>query len=146
MLKIGYIITLLSGLGLFNSCTGTFLNIPEVQNKFVYIERKESIYGNYLAGRVAHLRRDYDKASKYYIKTLDQGLVNSDILSKTYAILVSKGDIDGAVKYANMAHNKEDDNSFVDTLNAVYEFKKGNYGFSRSILANINEKTYNLCI
>ncbi len=142
MLKIGYIITLLSGLGLFNSCTGTFLNIPEVQNKFVYIERKESIYGNYLAGRVAHLRRDYDKASKYYIKTLDQGLVNSDILSKTYAILVSKGDIDGAVKYANMAHNKEDDNSFVDTLNAVYEFKKGNYGFSRSILANINEKTY----
>ena len=142
MLKIGYIITLLSGIGLFNSCTGTFLNIPEVQNKFIYLERKESIYGNYLAGRVAHLRRDYDNASKYYIKSLEKGLVNPDILGKTYSILASKGDIENAVKYANIAKADDKDKSFVDTLNAVYEFKKGNYGFSRSILANVKEKTY----
>ncbi len=142
MLKIGYIITLLSGIGLFNSCTGTFLSIPEVQNKFIYLERKENIYGNYLAGRVAHLRRDYDNASKYYVKSLEKGLVNPDILGKTYAILASKGDIENAVKYANKVKPNDKDKSFVDTLNAVYEFKKGNYGFSRSILANVKEKTY----
>ncbi len=142
MLKIGYIITLLSGIGLFNSCTSTFLHIPEVQNKFIYMERKDSLYGNYLAGRVAHLRRDYDNASKYYVKTLEKGLVNQDILGKTYALLASKGDIENAVKYANKARQKEDNDSFIDILNAVYEFKKGNYGFARSILANVNEKTY----
>ncbi|MBR5598901.1 MAG: tetratricopeptide repeat protein [Alphaproteobacteria bacterium] len=106
------------------------------------IERKDSIYGNYLAGRVAHLRQDYDKAGLYYVKSIKKGLVNQDILGKTYIILASKGEIKEAVKYANIARLNGDKNNFIDVINAVYEFKTGNYKLSRSILSKINEKTY----
>ena len=65
MLKASYIITLLSGIGIFNSCTGNFINLPEYRRQTVFLQKMDTPYGNYLAGRVAHLRQDYDKASKY---------------------------------------------------------------------------------
>ena len=33
MLKASYIITLLSGIGIFNSCTGNFINLPEYRRQ-----------------------------------------------------------------------------------------------------------------
>ena len=142
MLKVSYIITLLSGIGLFNSCTGNFLNVETPQGYYNYVARKESLYGNYLAGRVAHIRQDYDRAAHYYVKSIEKGMVNEDILGKTYIILTSKGNIKEAVKYANIARQKGDNNSFIDLINAIHEFKSGNYRLSRSILNNINETTY----
>ena len=142
MLKVSYIITLLSGIGLFNSCTGNFLNVETPQGYHNYVARKESLYGNYLAGRVAHIRQDYDRAAYYYVKSVEKGMVNEDILGKTYIILTSKGNIKEAVKYANIARQKGDNNSFIDLINAVNEFKSGNYRLSRSVLNNINETTY----
>lgn len=53
MLKASYIITLLSGIGIFNSCTGNFINMPEYQQEQAYLLQKDTAYGNYLAGRVA---------------------------------------------------------------------------------------------
>lgn len=142
MLKVSYIITLLSGIGLFNSCTGNFLNVETPQGYHNYVARKESLYGNYLAGRVAHIRQDYDRAAYYYVKSVEKGMVNEDILGKTYIILTSKGNIKEAVKYANIARQKGDNNSFIDLINAVNEFKSGNYRLSRNVLNNINETTY----
>ena len=142
MLKVSYIITLLSGIGLFNSCTGNFLNVETPQGYYNYVARKESLYGNYLAGRVAHIRQDYDRAAHYYVKSIEKGMVNEDILGKTYIILTSKGNIKEAVKYANIARQKGDNNSFIDLINAIHEFKSGNYRLSRSVLNNINETTY----
>lgn len=142
MLKSGYIITLLSGIGIFNSCTGNFINLPEYKTQYAITQKQDTAYGNYLAGRVAHIRQDYDNASKYYIKSIDKGLVNNDILSKTYIILASQGKIDEAVKYANEARNKGDNNNFIDVINAVYDFKHGQYDKSRTDLGNIKEKTY----
>ena len=37
MLKASYIITLLSGIGIFNSCTGNFINMPEYQQEHAYL-------------------------------------------------------------------------------------------------------------
>ena len=142
MLKLLSTILLLSGVGSFISCTGNYINTQDLSPKFIYPSRKESVYGNYLAGRVAHIRQDYKEASKYYIKTMEKGLVNEDIIGKTYIILASQGDIENAVKYANQARSKGDKNNFIDVINAVYEFKKGNYTLSRNILATIKEKTY----
>lgn len=141
MLKASYIITLLGGIGIFNSCTGNFINLPKRQ-EYTISKAEESLYGNYLAGRVAHIRQDYDIASKYYVKTIERGLINDDILNKTYIILASQGNIDEAVKYANMSRDKGDKNNFIDVINAVHFFKQNNYKDARKQLDRINEKTY----
>lgn len=142
MLKSSYIITLLSGIGLFNSCTANFINLSDLEAKYSFVERKDSAYGNYLAGRVAHIRQDYENAAHYYTKSINRGFSNSDIIGKTYIILASQGKIKEASKYANMARQNGDANSFIDVINAVYEFKQGNYKLSRSLLNKITEKTY----
>ena len=142
MLKASYIITLLSGIGIFNSCTGNFINMPEYQQEQAYLLQKDTAYGNYLAGRVAHIRQDYDNAARYYVRTIEKGMVNEDLLGKTYIILASQGKIDQAVKYAGIARKNGDKNNFIDVINAVYAFKHGDYKSSRVALNSINEKTY----
>ena len=140
MLKASYIITLLSGIGIFNSCTGNFINMPEYQQEQAYLLQKDTAYGNYLAGRVAHIRQDYDNAARYYVRTIEKGMVNEDLLGKTYIILASQGKIDQAVKYAGIARKNGDKNNFIDVINAVYAFKHGDYKSSRVALNSINEK------
>ena len=142
MLKASYIITLLSGIGLFNSCTGNFINLQKYQNEYAYMLREDSTYGNYLAGRVAHIRQDYENAAKYYVRTMEKGMVNDDILSKTYIILASQGKIEEAVKYAEKARENGDTNNFIEVINAAYLFKNGNYKASRDKINEIKEKTY----
>lgn len=141
MFKASYIVTLLSGIGLFNSCTGNFLSLPKYQEAPV-VQGDESLYGNYLIGRVAHIRQDYDVAAKYYVKSIEKGLVNNDIISKTYIILASQGNIDEAVKYANMAREKGDKNNFIDVINAVHNFKLRDFKKARKQISDISEKTY----
>ena len=141
MFKASYIITLLSGIGLFNSCTGNFISLPKYQTAPV-VESNESVYGNYLVGRVAHIRQDYDVAAKYYVKSIESGLINDDIVSKTYIILASQGNIDEAKKYANMAREKGDKNNFIDVINAVSSFKSKEYKQARKDINKISEKTY----
>lgn len=142
MFKTSYIITLLSGIGFFNSCTGNFINLPEHENKTELYQKQDTAYGNYLAGRIAHIRQDYKNAAEYYIKTMDKGIVNAEILGRTYIILASQGKIDEAVKYANQARENGDDNNFIDIINASYSFKQKDYKTARNQIDNITENTY----
>ena len=142
MLKISYIVTLLSSIGIFNSCTASFINIKKYNETYFQEQELDSPYGNYLAGRVAHIRQDYDNATKYYIKTLEKGVSDESLLGKTYIILASQGNIEQAAKYANMARKKGDKNSFIDIINAVHSFKKGKYQIARQHIDKISEQTY----
>lgn len=142
MLKASYIIALLSGIGVFNSCTGNFINVQEYRMEQAYLQKQDTAYGNYLAGRIAHIRQDYDNAARYYIKTMEKGLVNSDLLGKTYFILASQGKIDEAVKYAELARKNGDKIIFIDIIKAVHSFKSGEYEKARTEISGINDKTY----
>ena len=144
MLKASYIITLLSGIGIFNSCTANFINLQRYKepNAQILNQEEDSSYGNYLAGRVAHIRQDYNNAAKYYIKALEKGIYNEDILSKTYIILASQGDIEKSAKYANMARKNGDKNNFIDIINAVLSMKHNDYKEARAHINKIQDQTY----
>jgi len=146
MLKVSYIIALLSSIGVFNSCTGNFINLQKDNEQLVYYEQNETVYGTYLAGRVALLRQDFDNAAKYYIKTMENGKINEDIIGRTYFILASQGKIDEAKAYADKSRELGDKNSFIDVIDAVYEFKHKNYQTARDKLNSINERTYDILI
>lgn len=65
-------------------------NVPVVVNK----------YGAYLAGRVAHLRKDFENASNYYKVAVEQVPNNKKMINQLYLLLASQGKIDEAFKYA----------------------------------------------
>lgn len=144
MFKANYIITLLTSIGLFNSCTGNFINVHEPQ--YTYIQKKETTYGAYLAGRIAHIRQDYDNAAQYYVKSIEMGVNDGDLLGQIYIILASQGKIEEAVKYAKSARQKGDTNNFIDVIEAVHKFKNGKYVEARQSIDKINERTYNTLI
>ena len=116
--------------------------MQDYEKQYAYMQKSDTVYGNYLAGRIAHIRQDYDNAAYYYAESLEKGMVNKDLLGKTYIILASQGQMDKAVKYAQIARQSGDDNSFIDVIIATHEFKHGKYKEARDGIARIREKTY----
>ncbi len=141
MLKASYIITLLSGIGIFNSCTANLVN-PQTAHQYVSVRKQETLYGNYLAGRVALLRQDYNNAAKYHVKAFEKGLENEDVLNKTYMILTATGHIDKAENFADKARKNGSDDVFIDVIKAITLFKKGEYRFARENINKVKEKPY----
>ena len=77
LMKIKYIIAVLVSVGIFNSCSGIFLD-KKNNNQNIKIAShyhvSETSYGSYLAARVAHIRQNYNLAADYYIKSIKLGV------------------------------------------------------------------------
>ncbi len=97
--------------------------------------------GSYLAGRVAHIRKDFSNAAKYYAKTVEFD-DNSELISQLYIIYTSNGDLQNAAKYAKMLQDKGADNSFLSTIVAVDEVKEGDYSAVIKNLSNSDVPIY----
>ena len=122
---------LCAAIAVFVSCTQPEQQGFKIADVSLPTNRAENFshksYGAYLAGRVAHLRRDFNKASDYYIKALQADPANHELASRLYLILVSKSRIDEAVVYAkqNIANGNKD--NFAYTVIAVKDMHDGNY-------------------
>ncbi|MCM1323128.1 MAG: tetratricopeptide repeat protein [Acetobacter sp.] len=69
-------------------------------------------------------------------------MINDKLLEKTYVILASRGQIDKAAKYAAIARVQGDKNNFIDIIEAIHNFKQGNYKEARANLTKVPNKTY----
>lgn len=121
---------LLICMGIFNSCTGVFINRqppPHTPAQTYVVPKIETTTGNYLAGRVAHLRQDLNKAANYYTKAIELGLDNQELIARTYLLLTIEGRIDEAHKYAKIARDNGDKNSIIKYIDMTYHVKKSEY-------------------
>ena len=107
---------------------------------------KNSTYGAYLAGRVAHLRQDFDNAAEYYKIVAEKDTKNEKVNRSTYVILSSLGKIDEAAVYAE----KEIENGHSDTLAplvvAIKHFADGDYAKSRQTIDTLSDKIHQILI
>ncbi len=126
-----YIAALLLSIGVFNSCTEKFLlkQAPDKEYTFKALHRKaeETIYGTYLAGRVAHIRQQYDIAADYYMKTVRLGTQTPEVFSTIYLLLASEGRIDEAADYALQAHEKGDKANLIAFILMTKDMHAKNY-------------------
>ncbi len=129
--KAAYVLSILIGIVVANSCT--LFNIPQQTAPAVSTleqaptaEGKQN-YGSYLAGRVAHIRHNLNKAADYYKNAVDFVPDKQMLPSQLYIILTSQGRIDEAVAYAQMARKKGDESPFIDTIEAINLIKHGEY-------------------
>ena len=129
MAKFGYIFAFILGIVLFNSCTQQAELTASHQKENFIIQNPElkKSYGAYLAGRVAHLRKNFNVAADYYMEALSEDPENKELLGRVYVILASKGRISEAAKYAKISLKKGDKNNFTYIIMAVDEMKKGQF-------------------
>ena len=132
--KAAYILSILIGIAVANSCALFYGNssdnrqfkedgaeISDISNTQV------PDYGSYLAGRVAHIRHDLNKAADYYKKVVENVPDKQMLSSQLYVMLTSQGRIKEAVKYAQIAKQKGDESPFIYMVEAVDLIKDGHY-------------------
>lgn len=144
MAKISYILVLVLSIMVFNSCSNRFHAEPQQtkQNLSLDDPALKKSYGAYLAGRVAHLRKNFNVAADYYIKALNDDPDNRELLGRVYVILASKGRISEAAKYAEISLKKGDKNNFTYIIMAVDEMKKGHYDQVNATINNLDGIVY----
>lgn len=142
-----YALSLIISVGIFNSCSEMFLlkNTNEQQFQISVPSPKlpDTKYGTYLAGRVAHIRQNYDLAADYYIKSLGLGLEKTDILSSTYLLLASEGRIDEAAKYALKAREKGDTSNLIAFILMAQNMKQNNFEAASESLSELKDSPLN---
>ena len=143
MAKFGYIFAFIIGIIVFNSCTKQAEFKSNQSESFVIPQHDEKkAYGAYLAGRVAHLRKNFNVAADYYMEALSGDPENKDLLGRVYVILASKGRISEAAKYAKISLKKGDKNNFTHIIMAVDEMKKGHYEQVNKTIRHLDGPVY----
>ena len=118
------------------------LEIRENPDYTLSLANAQSLYGTYLAGRVAHLRQDFEAAADYYRLALEKDKDNVSLNRTLYVILTSLGHIDQAVPYARKEIETENREMLAPLVVAVKEFTEGNYAAARENLANIKGRVH----
>ncbi|MDR1694595.1 MAG: tetratricopeptide repeat protein [Lactobacillaceae bacterium] len=127
-----------SGCDCFNdNCKKGDASVTAVNETF-----KNEKYGYYLAGRVAHLRRDFNSAADYYVEVLKNDPANADLIGRVYVILASESRISEAAIYARESLKAGDDNNFTYIIIAVDEMKKQQYEDAVKTISNLKGPVY----
>lgn len=146
MSKLEYIVALAAAVFMFNSCVNR-KNEPSAPTVYSftnpYMDQKvKKSYGAYMAGRVAHLRKDFNAAADYYIQALKVDPDNPELISRVYLILTSKGRVAEAAQYAELSLKNGDKNNFIHIIIAADKIKKGQYEEANKIISGIDCTIY----
>lgn len=127
----------------FVSCsplTGNNMTVNTATNDISTIKMTNS--GAYLSGRVAHIRKDFDKAADYYKLIMDNNVDNPSILNQLYLLLSSQGRIDEAAEYAQQAIDKGTENVFAYMVIATKKMHDGEYEQAIKSMEKIKDPLY----
>ena len=145
MAKFAFFAILLVSIAFFGSCSNSMhesrsdVPQPSLQPQ---TPKGQKAYGSYLAGRVAHLRRDFNTASDYYMKALKLDPENKELAGKIYLLLVSKGRIDEAARYAQQYINDGNDDNFAYVVVATKQMHEQQYQESIKTLDKLKNPAY----
>ncbi len=146
MAKIGYLFIAVLSFMLFNSCSNQqapkLPTISTPSHTEVWDLGGQKPYGAYLAGRVAHLRKNFNTAADYYIQALNEDSQNQDLISRIYIILASEGRIDEAAKYAKISLQKGDKNNITYIIIAVDDIKQQQYAAAIKTMNKLDGAVY----
>lgn len=144
-MRIVLVLIVLVGAGIFNSCGFFFAPFQTPLSGVEALTRlpeKPSAYGVYLAGRLAHIRQDYNAAANYYIKAINLGAQSPDILGRTYLLLTSEGRIQEAAVYAQKALENGDKSNIIHFIMMTDQLKAQQYDEALQSLNGIKDKVY----
>ncbi len=102
----------------------------------------KSLYGAYLAGRVAHMRQDFDEAAEYYRLVLEKDKDNKTVNRSIYIIFASLGRIKQAAPYAQAEIDANIPNTLAPLIAAIEKFSLGQYADARQLMTKMTDNAY----
>ena len=102
----------------------------------------QSLYGAYLAGRVAHMRQDFNEATEYYRLVLEKDKDNKTVNRSLYIIYASLGQIKQAAPYAQVEVDADVKNTLAPLIVAIEKFSLGQYAEARQVMNKMTDKAY----
>ena len=144
MIKLSFIFTLMASAVFFTSCSPLLQSQTtlSVSQSTPAQTAEFNTYGAYLAGRMAHIRKDFDRAADYYKIAYEKEPNNPELMTRLYLLLSSKGRIDEAADYAQKALDAKAENSFARMLIASKQLHDGQYAASIKSLNKIDDQIY----
>ncbi len=126
--------------------TKGYLEIPGIKFKLkngeiTYYSTK-SLYGAYLAGRVANIRNDFPTAVEYYKIALEKNPDNNEINNWVYVLMTASGNLEEAAEYAQKEIDNKKFGVMAPLVVASYAFKHNDYNRVHSVLKVKNDKVY----
>ncbi len=106
------------------------------------VSDQDSIYGSYLAARIAHMRQDFATATKYYQRVLQKEADNTQVNHFIYAILASLGQISQAAPYAQKEIDSGTKKTMAPLIIAIQKFANGDYEKARAQMDSLTEEIY----
>ena len=138
-----FISVLLVSTALFVSCSPVLNKHPSLNTEMPqWNDQVTNNYGAYLAGRVAHIRKDFDAAAKYYKSAYALDENNPQLVDRLYLLLASQGNIDEAAVYAQKAIDAKTKNSFAYMFVAAKQMHDGQYEASIKTMKGIHDPVY----
>lgn len=125
-----------------------YLDIPgaklklDKDNKNIAYFSTNSLYGAYLAGRVANIRNDFPAAVEYYKIVLDKKPDSSEINNWVYVLMTASGNLEEAATYAQREIDNKKFGVMAPLVVASYAFKHNDFVRVHEILKVQNDKVY----
>ena len=101
-----------------------------------------SLYGAYLAGRVANIRNDFPTAVEYYKIVLDKKPESNEINNWVYVLMTASGNLEEAAKYAQRELDNQKFGVMAPLVVSSYAFKHEDYARVHEVLKVKNDKVY----
>lgn len=126
-----------------------YINVPGIRLKLdsktntVNYYSTNSLYGAYLAGRVANIRNDFPSAVEYYKIVLDKKPDSPEINNWIYVLMTAYGNLEEAAKYAQKEIDNQKFGIMAPLVVASYAFKHNDFAKVHEILKIKNDKIYN---
>ena len=120
---------------------GAKLKLNKDNNEVTYYSTN-SLYGAYLAGRVANIRNDFPAAVEYYKIVLDKKPDSTEINNWVYVLMTATGNLEEASKYAQQEIDHQKFGVMAPLVVASYAFKHDDFARVHEILKVKNDKVY----
>lgn len=146
MNKLTFASILMLSTAVFISCSPTINQQSPTYKEKSQFTVPTNPYGAYLAGRVAHIRKDFDKASLYYQIAYNQDKNNPELINKLYLLLTSNGKVDEAVTYAQRAIETNAKNNFAYMVVATSQMKNNQFQESLKTSQKFTDQLYKTLI
>ena len=143
MTKLTYVVFCLCGVILFNSCSNRMDIYPaDRPTSNLHSSNLKKSYGAYVAGRVAHLRKNFNVAADYYMEALKDDPTNQELINSVYLLLVSKGRVHEAAKYARISLANGDKNNFIYIILMTDDMKERQFSTAEKDLSGLSGPVY----